>query len=374
MPKPLSKLLRNANDEDLCSGVFDLIVAHYGNEANPSEMEDAARVFSLVYHTSGIIGNGGFNYLLEGDVPGDPDLSMTVDAYERVGCGPAVEAFHMVMNLFPDGKPPRDRDSRLEIYRSGSAERRGEIDRKFFKIYDALIPALARYIRQNADDLRRLEESPARPKQKPKRLDEVEPRQLDPVAVGLPELPHWARVAFAARCARIVFPLFDQLWGNALPRRRLAVQNAIRLAERAAAAGKPNDELKEAVVESCLTAGAALTKSLYGWIPDDAEPGPADGTAAVQVGSVAKAAENAAEAARNGRKLSAEFARHSYAFARDVACDLQPELTEQMARDFQTLRQAALRGRWTDRTPVPRWAFESTDGPNQEKKPWWQFW
>ena len=48
-------------------------------------------------------------------------------------------------------------------------------------------------------------------------------------------LPHWARVAFAARCARVTRPVFDQYWPDAANQFRDAVQTAITTAEQAAA-------------------------------------------------------------------------------------------------------------------------------------------
>jgi hypothetical protein len=375
MLEPLRRLFSVANDDELCSGIFDHIWAFYNEEPNPSEMPEPERVVLLVYPTTGIIGNGGFNYLFESDLPGDPDYSLAADSYERIGCEPATDAFRQAMNLFPGGRPPRDCDERLLIYRSGTPELRGPIDQQFFRASDQVVPALARYIRQHREDYARLEEERRKPKEKSHRDSESAPRSLDPVAVGIKELPHWARVAFAAHCARIVFPLFDTFWPNALPKRRAAVQNAIRLAEEAAANGRASDDLTKAVVGAVSTAGAAL-RTLYG-IPEgheDDEPGPADGNIAMQAAAVAKTAENAAEAARHPSHRSGEFACSAYAFGRDLVWESHHYLHEKMAADFDVLRRAARRGRWKDRTPVPSWAFTITNDEGERDKPWWKFW
>jgi hypothetical protein len=224
---------------------------------------------------------------------------------------------------------------------------------------------LARYIRQHSADYKRLEGPRPKRKEKPRRKAEREPRKLDPVAVGIPELPHWARVAFAARCARLVYPYFNHLWPDAWPNRSSAVQKAIRLAEQAAATGKATDVLKTAAMNAGVTAGAALAISLSRYRMEDAEPGPPDGNAAVMVSSVAEAAVNAVEAARYPPERSADFALDAYAFARDIAWELNPVLVDRMAADFRALRSAARRGRWTDQMPVPAAAFTASGAESE---------
>ncbi len=49
------------------------------------------------------------------------------------------------------------------------------------------------------------------------------------------ELPRWARLAFAARSARRVQPLFKASWPQAPDKHIIALDNAITLAERSAA-------------------------------------------------------------------------------------------------------------------------------------------
>ena len=56
-----------------------------------------------------------------------------------------------------------------------------------------------------------------------------------PTKEEIAKLPRWARVAFAARCARRVVPLFKALWPVAPPRHVFNVASAVELAETAAA-------------------------------------------------------------------------------------------------------------------------------------------
>ncbi|HEX4612920.1 MAG TPA: hypothetical protein VH092_32305 [Urbifossiella sp.] len=56
-----------------------------------------------------------------------------------------------------------------------------------------------------------------------------------PTEDDIRRLPRWARVAFAARCARRVAPLFQQFWPKALPKHVRAVEHAVEIAEQATA-------------------------------------------------------------------------------------------------------------------------------------------
>ncbi|MFN0146596.1 MAG: hypothetical protein ACKVT1_08805, partial [Dehalococcoidia bacterium] len=67
----------------------------------------------------------------------------------------------------------------------------------------------------------------------------------------LVKLPRWARVAFAARCARRVQPLFLKHWPSAPKEHVEALDKAITLAETAARSGRA------AVFDQKLTTAAA---------------------------------------------------------------------------------------------------------------------
>lgn len=72
------------------------------------------------------------------------------------------------------------------------------------------------------------------------------------------QLPRWARVAFAARCARRVQPLFNQFWSDAPAQHNKAVERAIRLAEESASKAFSNEEALYAASEADNAAVAAL--------------------------------------------------------------------------------------------------------------------
>src|SRR5207302_6233345 len=113
-------------------------------------------------------------------------------------------------------------------------------------------------------------------------------------------LPHWARVAFAAHCARQAFPIFRRYWPNATAERVNAVKRAILLAEDSAAKARPAEGLKDAIINALVAAGAGLG-ALYG-LPEDMrgkEPLPADGNAGTLASFAVKSAEKAATAANS---------------------------------------------------------------------------
>src|SRR5688572_9068688 len=61
-----------------------------------------------------------------------------------------------------------------------------------------------------------------------------------PTKEEIERLPRWARVAFAARCARRVLPLFRGFWPAAPAEYAAAVERAVGFVEHAAAAASDN--------------------------------------------------------------------------------------------------------------------------------------
>jgi hypothetical protein len=184
-------------------------------------------------------------------------------------------------------------------------------------------------------------------------------------------LPHWARVAFAARCARSVLPLFGHSWPTAKRERVAAVESAISWAERSAAEGQPVPNLREATSNAIRVAGAAILP-ICGSTSDEELP---VGESACLVASfVAKSAEWAARAADENSSRSADGALEAYSHAREAArLAEEPELLDRLHGDFEGLTRVARRGDWDDRTPVPSTVFDliSTDS---ERRSWWKIW
>jgi hypothetical protein len=163
----------------------------------------------------------------------------------------------------------------------------------------------------------------------------------------LTRLPHWARVAFAARCGRFGAELFCVNWPTADPDRLAAVLGAIEKAEQSAATGSAIDGVGAMALDACRTAGAALiaSKSL------------ATGQL-VAASLAAKPAEFAARAAAAGPSGSAEAVSQAFGAIIDLAmASGVTELVHKLDADLTRLSWAAAAGEWNDETPVPPSVF-----------------
>jgi hypothetical protein len=164
-------------------------------------------------------------------------------------------------------------------------------------------------------------------------------------------LPRWAQVAFAARCARRVFPLFTEeplyAEGLGIP----LVRRAIDLAEQfASGSDRSEDDVEKiaavatkvyevsggtnssrAAASTALTAARAAAAAFHARATD---PASLDATAA-RIEAVAKAASSAVQ--------QAGFFK----------TDAQPEIR----RDFKTVLELSMKNAWTDDTPVPPSVF-----------------
>lgn len=149
-----------------------------------------------------------------------------------------------------------------------------------------------------------------------------------PTEEEITQLPRLARIAFAARCARRVQPLFQLFWPTAPRKYRTAVAKAIDLAETAGTGGD-------------ISANAYA----YAFAAADA----ADAARAAAAAQAAKAAVYAA------RAVNAVNATYAYD-ATDVALVADTTATSSNAalirRDFELLRSLAMKENWDDQTPV----------------------
>ncbi len=153
--KSFQQLLDGGDDFELCDGVFVHIADRHGNELDIDKETETERVVTLVWHSFGIIGNGGFQYLFEGDFNGDPGFILTAAALRRIGCAEAAEAFEQALSLFHGNCPPSNIEDRLKIYQSISETERERINRKFWDAGNELQAKLAAFIRANAQELQR---------------------------------------------------------------------------------------------------------------------------------------------------------------------------------------------------------------------------
>jgi hypothetical protein len=159
---PFSTLLAQAGDWDLVNGTFHKIGERYHHWVDATQYSAEERVIMLVWHSSGIIGNGGFEYLFAGEFPGDPDYRITAEAYQTAGLLRGYEAFQEAFALFPGGKVPHDRTERDQLYQAANHSARYRLNRKLWQDeYDATCEKrLAEFIRAIAARLGDLDAAP----------------------------------------------------------------------------------------------------------------------------------------------------------------------------------------------------------------------
>jgi hypothetical protein len=349
MAKPLKYILNQSDDSLLCDGLLDRIINFHGPDLDVSEISKEERVVILVSEASGVIGNGGFRFLFERNFKGDPHFALTADAFRATGCKKAADAVDATLAIFPNSRPPANIHKRLHHYLQRVKEPT-DMELQFFAAEKDLVKCLASYVRSHADAYAHLNQrKPKLPFKflKPSRLQSKQQRKGETIS----SLPHWARVALAAQCARLVLPLLAQYWPDVPPNRHDAIAMAIRLAEHSACQARALDGLKAAVLNALMAAGAALISR-----PELAhgEPRPPDGFSGTIASFVAKAAEKAAESALADAKKSRLAASESWGFAAGAAnCAERPDITKLMQVSLSSLHREAASAKWTDRTPIP---------------------
>jgi hypothetical protein len=156
---PFEVLLAEGNDRDLVNGTFVKIGALYGHVVDASQYTPEQRVIMLVWHSSGIIGNGGFEYLFSGEFFGDPDFHITAEAYRVAEIERSYAAFQAAFRLFPGAVVPHDPDERSRLYEMANRSARDVIDRQLWHDDHVRVRKLAEFIRKHAARLGDLDAS-----------------------------------------------------------------------------------------------------------------------------------------------------------------------------------------------------------------------
>ncbi len=150
---PFEVLLAKARDSDLVNGTFAKIGARYGHWVDANQYTPEETVVMLVWHSGGIIGNGGIEHLFEGEFPGDPDYRITAESYRLAGIERSHKAFEAAFALFPGGVVPCDPEERIRLYEGANASAREAINRECWRDDRARARMLAKFIRKNAAQL-----------------------------------------------------------------------------------------------------------------------------------------------------------------------------------------------------------------------------
>lgn len=187
-----------------------------------------------------------------------------------------------------------------------------------------------------------------------------------PTEEQIAELPRVASLAFAARCARRVLPLFRQFWPDASATHINAVDVAVLYAERFAAS-RPEPDLNhsfpkhvgvnyarrtaEAATVAASRRSSVESADAAAWAAETARCHAPDHPTGMEAASYADSAKEAADAIRfqaveilRSHSVESNDAPDADAHARAIAA---------MRRDFDLLMYAAEQHQWTDDTPVP---------------------
>jgi hypothetical protein len=119
---------------DICDSIFLKIIDHYGKVILASDLPEVHQTVLLAWHAYGIIGNGGFEYLFDGSIDGDPNFRLTCKSFETINCEKAYEAFKEALAVFPDEETLLDQKKRKSFYGSCSKEVKNSINRKFWSV------------------------------------------------------------------------------------------------------------------------------------------------------------------------------------------------------------------------------------------------
>jgi hypothetical protein len=147
MAEALADLFDHGDDFALCDRLFVRVCEVHGNGVDTSALTDEERTVYLVWGALGVISNGGFRYLFESSIRGDPHYALTRHAFEAIGCVEAVEAFAQALAAFPDGRPPANPAERLRAYGRRVPGFPSAPDRAFVAAQDRIQRCLANWAR-----------------------------------------------------------------------------------------------------------------------------------------------------------------------------------------------------------------------------------
>ena len=63
----------------ICNNTWKNIINKYGEAAIATDFNESERVIALVWTVTGIIGNGGFEYLFSSNLPSDENYKYTLN-------------------------------------------------------------------------------------------------------------------------------------------------------------------------------------------------------------------------------------------------------------------------------------------------------
>lgn len=133
--KTIEEVIAGAKrDFEICNGAY-LLLSDACRRAQSEPAHEVERDVILTWDASGVIGNGGFAFLLETDfAERDPDFRLVVESLDRIGATACRDAFHEFLGHFPNRKVPEDPIQRLEQFQAKlSKEQRHDLSRRYWR-------------------------------------------------------------------------------------------------------------------------------------------------------------------------------------------------------------------------------------------------
>ena len=153
MGRTYTELLADEDDFNIANGFAGLILAPHHGEFDARLYRPVERPIVLSWQAKGVIGNGGFQFLFEGEWPGDSNYGLTIDAHRAIGCDDQVKAFQLALEA-TDGST--EQDERWERFAELPDEDRERINALYWGKGDAVQRQIAIYVRSNARRLKHL--------------------------------------------------------------------------------------------------------------------------------------------------------------------------------------------------------------------------
>jgi|GEM_PF-6022586 len=133
--------------------VFSSILQKYGSHIDVSLYHPQEVIVVLVVHSSGLIDNGGFEYLFSASFDGDSDFKITAQSHLELGLQLGYKSFQEAFSTFPGNVIPFDPTDRLSQYEQADKDFRIKINKRYWKEDEdgGRQKKMEEYINKNAD-------------------------------------------------------------------------------------------------------------------------------------------------------------------------------------------------------------------------------
>ena len=158
--RTVAELLADGSDFDICEGMFRRVLGRNGGEVDAVGLATEERVVILVWHSAGVVNEGGFRALVEEGVPGDRNLERTADAYHTIGCPRAGNALRKAAAVLGHDRAGEYADERMGRSVRRLAGLPAAEEKKFVEVLGEIEGLLAEYVRAHRDFFLTLDEEP----------------------------------------------------------------------------------------------------------------------------------------------------------------------------------------------------------------------